>query len=78
MSPQSGQTCWLQFPGSLVGGGTRRSVGNPSVSHSEYEPVTCTIVVSGLMIKGSRGAPDDVAMALGAGFLEGTVTGVTL
>ena len=53
-------------------------MGNPSVSHSEYEPVTCTIVVSGLMIKASRGAPDDVAMALGAGFLEGTVTGVTL
>ena len=53
-------------------------MGSPSVSHSEYEPVTCTIVVSGLTIKGSRGTPDDVAMALGAGFLEDTATGVTL
>ena len=40
--------------------------------------LTCTVVVSGLMIKGSGGAPDDDAMALGAGFSEGTVTGVTL
>ena len=53
-------------------------MGNPSVSHSEYEPVMCTVVVSGLMIKGSGGTPDDVAVALGAGFSEGTVTGVTL
>ena len=48
------------------------------MSHSEYEPVTCTVVVSGLMIKGSGGAPDDDAVALGAGFSEGTATGVTL
>ena len=48
------------------------------MNHSEYEPVTCTVVVSGLTIKGSGGTPDDIAMALGAGFSEGTVTRVTL
>ena len=52
-------------------------MARPSVSHSEYEPVTFTVVVSSLMNKGSCGAPDDMAMALGAGFVEGTVTGVT-
>ena len=40
--------------------------------------MTCTVVVSGLKIKGSRGAPDDETIALGAGLSAGTVTGVTL
>ena len=53
-------------------------MGRPSVSHSEYEPVTFTVVVPILMTKGSCGAPDDVAIALGAGFMEGTEIGVTL
>ena len=53
-------------------------MGKPSVSQSEYEPVTFTIVVSGLMNKGSCGAPDDVAVALGAGFMEGTAIKMTL
>ena len=53
-------------------------MGKPNVSHSEYEPVTFTVVVSILMTKGSCGAPDDIAIALGAGFMEGTEIGVTL
>ena len=65
--------------GSLVSGGTHRSAGSPRVSHSENVPVTCTVVVLGLMTKRlQRCTPDDDAVALGAGFSEGTATGVIL
>ena len=53
----------------------RRSEGNPRVSHSAKDPVTLTVEVSGLTTKGSRGMPDDEAMALGAGFSMGTGAG---
>ena len=53
-------------------------MGKPNVSQSEYEPVTFTVVVSGLTDKGSCDVPDDIAIALGACFVEGTAIGVTL
>ena len=54
-----------------------RSTGSPRVSHSENEPVTWTVIVLGLTTRGSRGTPDN-AVALGAGFSEGTGAGVIL
>ena len=53
-----------------------RSAGSPRVSHSENEPVMWTVVVLGLTTRGSRGTPDNDAVALGAGFSEGTGAGV--
>ena len=54
-----------------MGGHTCRSEGNPRVSHSAKDPVTWTVEVSGLTTKGSRGMPDEkaVAMVLGGWFL---------
>ena len=49
----------------------QRAMGRPSVSHSEYELVTFTVVVSGLTTKGSCGAPDAIVVALGAGPTDG-------
>ena len=55
-----------------------RSTGSPRVSHSENEPVTWTVIVSGLTTRGSGDTPDDDAVALGAGVSEGTGAGVIL
>ena len=43
------------------------SVGRPKVSQSGNDPMTCTVVVSGLTDTGSGGAPDEETVALGAG-----------
>ena len=49
------------------------SAGNPRVSQSENDPMTCTVVVLGLTNTGSGGAPDEEAVALGAGLVAGRV-----
>ena len=40
--------------------------------------MTWIVIVLGLMTRGSRGTPDDDAVALGAGFSEGTGAGAIL
>ena len=47
--------------------------GNPRVSQSENEPMTCTVVVSGLTNTGSGEAPDEETVALGVGLVAGSV-----
>ena len=77
MSTQRGQECWLQLPGSFVGGSMQTSEGNPRVSHSAKEPVTWTIDVSSLTTTGSGVTPDDEAVVLGAGLSAGPGVGAT-
>ena len=73
ISPQRGQECWLLLPGNLVGGGTQMLAGKPRLSQLKNNPVTCTVVVSGLTDTGSGGAPDEETVALGTGSGAGRV-----
>ena len=47
------------------------------MSHSENEPVTWTVDVSGLTTMGSGGTPDEETVALGAGLAVDTGVGMT-
>ena len=51
-------------------------VGNPRVSQLENDPMTWTVVVSGLTNNGSGGTPDEEAVALGVGLAVGAGVGM--